>query len=80
MACFALVIVVSPLLILVFGSPCKLSTVIFEKMRCPSTIVADLKTRKFEYVPHIRPFHEKTLAEAQALLVRAQKTLATLEA
>ena len=45
-----------------------------------AAFVADLKTRKFKYVPHIRPFHEKTLAEAQALLVRAQKTLATLEA
>lgn len=43
-----------------------------------AAFVADLKTRKFEHVPHIRPFHEKTLAEAQELLDRAQKTLAAL--
>ena len=40
--------------------------------------VRELVERKFTAVPHLQIGHEKTLAEARALLVKAEAKLATL--
>ena len=40
--------------------------------------VHELEGRKFTAVPHLQIGHEKTLAEARTLLVKAEAKLATL--